>query len=65
METKKTISDHSKEQISKINYNKITGKALQMNENSADEQELYEDKNEEIIQEDEVAGIIVRKPESE
>lgn len=32
-----------------------TGKALQMNENSLESTELYEDKNAEILEEDEVA----------
>lgn len=32
-----------------------TGKALQMNENSLESTELYEDKNAEILEEDEAA----------
>ena len=65
MESKKTISDKSKVIIAKNNSKKTTGKALQMNKNSADDQELYEQKNENIIQQDEVAGIIIRKPKSD
>ena len=33
-----------------------TGKSLQMNENSLESTELYEDKNAEILEEDEVAA---------
>ena len=41
--------------MAKTNTKKTTGKALQMNENSVEPTELYEDKNAEILEEDEVA----------
>lgn len=44
MESKKIISDKSKAIVAKTNNKKTTGKALQMNENSAEATDLYEDK---------------------
>ena len=58
METKKVISDTSKIKIQKIAKKSGTGKALQVNDNSANATQLYENKTEKIIQKDEVAGLI-------